>query len=131
MICPGCQEDVRPVAQMTAAGLVRRCPGANCGARMDVVDTDGASPLPPPVVPLRQPAIVATPSAAEPLDIVALARKRLDFVRARVAELRAFEREQAKLELILAAAGELEEPTVLVGPNGHLVATNEMSARLV
>ena len=110
--CPACGNVDRVAA---SSKWIHRCPAANCGARMpspdEVVDEAPAILLPeeqavldeqpaPPPRPVRSVAKVA--SRNQPVDVIAQVRERLAFVQERIAELRAFEKEEMRLTRMLA-----------------------------
>lgn len=115
--CTACNRETRPFRELDPArGMVRKCGFSDCksGLQPEVPPVAVApalaavAPSPVPVVAAHvQLPVTVIPASApigEPrsLDMLrAEMQKRLDYVRARLAELHAFQREEQRLSLAL------------------------------
>lgn len=109
--CHACGNIDRAVV---SAKWIHKCPAENCGARMpspgEVVDATPAEPEhveqavaeTEPTAPRAVRPIVRAAPRNEPIDPVAQCKERLAFVRARIAELRQYEKEERRLSKMLA-----------------------------
>lgn len=103
MICQACNREQHPFQVFTLGrGMVAHCSFEDCGAGVPTERDQNSEAA--EVAPIAVASATASPSSAEPLDVIALASARLTFVRCKVAQLRSFEREEKKLQALLAAA---------------------------
>jgi hypothetical protein len=127
MYCPACKKDVHPVADLAESGaIINVCPVAECKLALGVVN---AEPPPPPPITLvhgqqhpgaaggdattsvatSSPGRIRMPAPNKPLDLVAEAKARLDFINDELKTLAALQREKRRLEAMIAAAEAADE----------------------
>lgn len=88
------------------AGVPKEAPASPDGG--DILINGGTASPEAAGLELPVPAALKLIDPGEPLDVLALATKRLAYLKGRIAELRKFEREAARLEALLIAAEVLD-----------------------
>lgn len=101
--CPACGSAAWPYQEMTGTGgLVTRCANVECGVSLDpsaATKTATVTPIRADVRPIVQAAIPQD-------DVLGIAKARLAFCQERIAELRKYEAEEARLSRMIHAAEE-------------------------